>query len=258
MPTIRVSDLDIDYRIDGDGDETLVLVNGLADTKESWAAQVPAFAERYRVVSYDNRGVGGTTVTPGPYTTAQMADDLHGLADALGLDRFHLLGTSMGGMIAHADRLRSVALCNTYAWPGPYCLRMFQLWRELVPHLGVGFTQREILLWAFTPAFVEERPEECAEVEAELAANPMDTAAYLAQLEAIEVHDTRGRLAAVTCPTLTLVGEQDLIIYPSLSRRMHEELPSSTWCEVPGGHACLWELPDAFNAAVLAYLDGVG
>ena len=95
-------------------------------------------------------------------------------------------------------------------------------------------------------------------MEAELAANPMDTAAYLAQLEAIEVHDTRGRLAAVTCPTLTLVGEQDLIIYPSLSRRMHDELPISTWCEVPGGHACLWELPDAFNAAVLAYLDGVG
>ncbi len=260
MPTIRVSDLDIDYRIDGDGAETLVLVNGLADTKESWAAQVPAFAERYRVVSYDNRGVGGTTVTGGPYTTAQMADDLHGLADALGLDRFHLLGTSMGGMIAqeyairHADRLRSVALCNTYAWPGPYCLRMFQLWRELVPHLGVGFTQREILLWAFTPEFVESRPDECAEVEAELAANPQGVEPYLAQLSSIETHDTRGRLGAVSCPTLTLVGEQDLIIYPALSRRMHDELPHSTWAEVPGGHACLWELPDPFNAAVLEFL----
>src|SRR5258706_9713864 len=92
MPKIRVSDIEIDYRIDGDGGETLVLVNGLADTKESWAAQVPALAERYRVVSYDNRGVGGTTVTGGPYTTVQMAEDLHGLADALELDRFHLLG----------------------------------------------------------------------------------------------------------------------------------------------------------------------
>jgi 3-oxoadipate enol-lactonase len=239
-------------------------VNGLADAKESWAAQVPAFTDRYRVVSYDNRGVGGTTATPGPYTTARMAQDLHALVEALGIGRFHLLGTSMGGMIAqeyaiaHADRLASVALCNTYAWPGPYCLRMFQLWRELVPHLGVGFTQREILLWAFTPEFVEGRPEECAEVERELAANPQDPAAYLAQLSAIETHDTRGRLGAVTCPALTLVGERDLIIYPSLSRRMHDELPSSTWAEVPGGHACLWELPDAFNAAVLDFLAGVG
>ena len=264
MPTLRVRDLEMDYRIDGDGAEALVLVNGLADTKESWAAQVPAFADRYRVISYDNRGVGGTTVTPGPYTTAQMADDLHGLADALGLDRFHLVGTSMGGMIAqeyaiaHADRLRSVALCNTYAWPGPYCLRMFQLWRELVPHLGVGFTQREILLWAFTPEFVESRPEECAEVERELAANPQDPAAYLAQLEAIETHDTRGRLGAITCPALTLIGEQDLIIYAALSRRLHDALPTSTWAAVPGGHACLWELPDPFNAAVLDFLATVG
>ena len=172
MPTIRVSDLEIDYRIDGDGDETLVLVNGLADTKESWAAQVPAFAERYRVVSYDNRGVGGTTVTAGPYTTAQMADDLHGLADALDLDRFHLLGTSMGGMIAqeyaiaHADRLRSVRCATPTRRPGPYCLRMFQLWRELVPHLGVGFTQREILLWAFTTGVRRVAADGVPEVEA--------------------------------------------------------------------------------------------
>jgi 3-oxoadipate enol-lactonase len=263
MATVRVNGIEIDYRVDGDAPETLVLVNGLADTKESWAAQIPAFAERYRVVSYDNRGVGATTSPAGPYTTRQMAEDLHALVDTLAIDRFHLLGTSMGGMIAqeyaiaHADRLRSVALCNTYAWPGPYCLRMFQLWRELVPHLGVGFTQREILLWAFTPEFVEQRPEECADVEQDLAANPQEPAAYLAQLSAIETHDTRGRLAAVSCPTLTLVGEQDLIIYPALSRRMHDELPHSTWVEVPGGHACLWELPDAFNDAVLGFLAGL-
>lgn len=260
MPRVRANGIEIEYRWDGDGDDVVVLVNGLADAKESWAAQVPALAERYRVLSYDNRGVGGTDAPPGPYTTRQMADDLAALVDALGVGRFHLLGTSMGGMIAqehaiaHADRLRSVALCNTYAWPGPYCLRMFQLWRELVPVLGVGFTQREILLWAFTTRFVEERPEECAAVEAELAANPQDPAAYLAQLSAIETHDTRDRLGAITCPTLTLVGEEDLIIYPALSRRLHEALPRSTWAAVPGGHACLWELPDAFNARVLAFL----
>ncbi len=260
MPRIALGDLEIDYRIDGAGPKTLVLVNGLADAKESWEAQVAAFAGSYRVISYDNRGVGATTVTTGPYSTRQMAADLHALVDALELDRFHLIGTSMGGMIAqeyaiaHADRLRSVALCNTYAWPGPYCLRMFQLWREMIPHLGVGFTQREILLWAFTTGFVEDRPEECAVFERELAANQQDPDAYLAQLSAIETHDTRGRLAAVTCPALTLVATHDLIIYPALSQRMHEELPQSTWVETPGGHAMLWELPDAFNAAVLAFL----
>ena len=78
MATVRANGLDLSYRIDGDGPETLVLVNGLADTKETWEAQFPAFVERYRVVSYDNRGVGESPTPSGPYTTAQMADDLAG------------------------------------------------------------------------------------------------------------------------------------------------------------------------------------
>src|SRR4029453_102037 len=88
------------WRVGGGGPETLVLVNGLADTKETWELQLPAFAERYRVVSYDNRGVGEASSPPGPYTAAEMAEDLAGLVDALELSRFHLLGVSMGGMIA--------------------------------------------------------------------------------------------------------------------------------------------------------------
>jgi 3-oxoadipate enol-lactonase len=90
-----------------------------------------------------------------------------------------------------------------------------------------------------------------------MAANPQPVDGYLAQLSSIEDHDTRGRLGAVTCPTMTLVGREDILIYPKLSRRLHDELPSSTWVEVPGGHACLWEDPDAFNAAVLDFLGSV-
>ena len=69
MPTIRANGLDLAYQIDGDGPETLVLVNGLADDKESWEAQIPAFSERYRVISFDNRGIGESPTPPGPYTT---------------------------------------------------------------------------------------------------------------------------------------------------------------------------------------------
>jgi pimeloyl-ACP methyl ester carboxylesterase len=240
-----------------------VLVNGLADTKETWELQLGAFSERYRVVSFDNRGVGESTSPPGPYTTAQMADDLAGLADAHGLERFHLLGVSMGGMIAQeyaiaqADRLLSASFCCTYSYPGPFCLRMFACWRDLVPKLGVGFTQREVLLWAFTTDFFEERDAELRQVEQLMAANPQPTEPYLAQLYSIEEHDTRGRLGAVSCPALTLVGAGDLIINPKLSRRLHDELPRSTWVEVRGGHACLWEYPEEFNRAVLDFLAGI-
>jgi pimeloyl-ACP methyl ester carboxylesterase len=263
VPTVTSNGIELAYEEHGGGEETLVLVNGLADVKESWEAQVPAFAERYRVIAYDNRGLGGSSAPPGPYTIKQMADDLHGLVEALDLDRFHLVGTSMGGMIgqeyaiAHADRLRSAALCNTYSHPGPFCLRMFSCWRDLVPHLGVGFTQREVILWAFTTDFFEQREAELLEIEEYMASNPMPAEGYLAQLAAIETHDTRGRLGAVTCPVLTLVGQEDILVYPKLSRRLHEELPNSTWVEVQGGHACLWEHPDSFNAAILTFLGSI-
>jgi pimeloyl-ACP methyl ester carboxylesterase len=263
MLTISADGVEIAYQVEGKGDETLVLVNGLADTKETWELQLPAFAERYRIVAYDNRGVGESSTPPGPYTTQQMGGDLAVLVDELGLERFHLLGVSMGGMIAqeyaiaHADRLLSASFCCTYASPGPFCLRMFSCWRDLVPSLGVGFTQREVLLWAFTTDFFEGRTAELEEIEALMAANPQPPDGYLAQLSSIETHDTRGRLSAVTCPAMTLVGEQDILIYPKLSRRLHDELPSSTWVEVPGGHACLWESPEEFNQAVLAFLERV-
>ena len=211
MPTVTANGIEIAYEEHGGGDETLVLVNGLADVKESWEAQVPAFAERYRVIAYDNRGLGGSSAPPGPYTTAQMAEDLHGLVEALGLDRFHLVGTSMGGMIgqeyaiAHADRLRSATFCNTYSHPGPFCLRMFSCWRDLVPHLGVGFTQREVILWAFTTDFFEQREAELLEIEEYMASNPMPAEGYLAQLAAIETHDTRGRLGGCWYALVPLV-----------------------------------------------------
>jgi 3-oxoadipate enol-lactonase len=264
MPTITANGLDLSYQIDGDGPETLVLVNGLADAKESWEEQIPAFAERYRVLSYDNRGVGESPTPPGPYTSAQMADDLAGLVDGLGLERFHLLGLSMGGMIAqeyaiaHPERLLSASFCCTYSYPGPFCLRMFQCWRDLVPTLGVGFTQREVILWAFTTDFFEQREDELIAIEELMANNPQPIDSYLAQLTSIEQHDTRGRLSAVTCRSMTLVGEEDILIYPKLSRRLYEELPDSTWVEVPGGHGCQWEHPAPFNAAVLEFLASLG
>ena len=95
------------------------------------------------------------------------------------------------------------------------------------------------------------------EIEQLMAANPQPLEGYLAQLGSIERHDTRRRLGSVTCPSMVLVGREDILIYPKLSRRLHDELPASAWVEVAGGHACLWEFPDDFNRAVLDFLASV-
>ena len=101
MPVTRVNDIDVNYKLDGDGPETIVLINGLADDLETWAFQMDDFlGAGYRVLRFDNRGIGSTSKPVGPYSSRMLADDAKALVDELGITGFHLMGVSMGGMIA--------------------------------------------------------------------------------------------------------------------------------------------------------------
>lgn len=260
MPVAAVNDIEINYRLEGEGPETIVLINGLADDLTTWEYQVPAFLEAgYRVLRLDNRGVGQTSKPAGPYTSRMLADDVKALVDHLGITGFHLMGTSMGGMIAqeyalnHGSDLRSLVLSCTYAAPGPFCSRMFAGWEELAPVKGVPFIMREVTLWAFTQDFFENRPEDLAAFEEEMAAMPWPVEAYLSQLNVIQRHDTTDRLAGITAPTLVQAGEEDILIPVRLSRRLREAIPGAEWVTTRGGHACLWEHPQEFNTALLEF-----
>jgi 3-oxoadipate enol-lactonase len=261
MPFATVNDIDIHYRLAGQGDQTIVLINGLADDLETWAYQEEEFTGAgCRLLMFDNRGVGKTSKPAGPYSSQLMAEDAKGLVDHLGISGFHLLGVSMGGMIAqeyalaYPGDLRSVTLGCTYAAPGPFCSRMFSMWADMAPILGVPFIMRDVTLWAFTVDFFSQRPDELAEFETAMRYLDQPLPAYLAQLATIQHHDTTGRLPQIPTPTLVLAGEQDILIPVSLSRRLHEAIPGAEWVTVAGGHACLWEHPADFNAAVLDFI----
>lgn len=261
MTRIAINDIEIDYLIEGDGPETIVMVNGLADEKESWGYQTPDFvAAGHRVLTFDNRGVGQSSMPPGPYTTRLFAADTKALVDALGISGFHMVGTSMGGMIAqefaihYGSDLKSLTLSSTYAAPGPFCGRMFSMWADMAPQLGVPFVMRDVTLWAFTLPFFETREAELQEFEAAMAAMTQPVEAYLAQLSSIQTHDTTDRLDRITVPTLVIAGEEDILIPVALSRRLHEGIAGSEWLTTPGGHASIWEHPEPFNQAVLAFI----
>jgi 3-oxoadipate enol-lactonase len=261
MPTARVNDIEINYRLEGDGPETIVLVNGLADDLETWVLQMEdLLAAGYRVLRFDNRGIGASSKPAGPYSTAMFAADAKALVDELGITGFHLMGVSMGGMIAqeyalaYPSDLLSVTFGCTYAAPGPFCTRMFSMWQDMAPVLGVPFIMRDVTLWAFTTGFFEQRPEEAAEFETAMRYMDQPVHAYLAQLAAIQAHDTAGRLAQITTPTLVLAGEEDILIPVTLSRRLHEGVPGSAWATTPGGHACIWEHPASFNQVFLDFV----
>lgn len=262
MPTVNVNGIEINYKLEGDGPETIVLVNGLADDLETWVLQMDdLLGAGYRVLRFDNRGVGHTSVPPGPYTSRMMADDTKALVDELGITGFHLMGTSMGGMIAqeyainHGSDLKSATFSSTYAAPGPFCSRMFAMWHDMAPVNGVPFIMRDVTLWAFTLPFFEEREDELKEFEGEMAAMPMSVEAYLAQLNVIQQHDTTDRVSAITgFPVLVMAGEDDILIPVRLSERLQESIPGADWATSKGGHASMWEHPAEFNRTYLGWL----
>jgi 3-oxoadipate enol-lactonase len=261
MPVARVNDIELNYKLEGDGEDTIGLVNGLADDLETWVLQVDEFlAAGYRVLRFDNRGIGSSSKPAGPYSSRMLADDAKALADSLGITGFHLMGVSMGGMIAQeyalaypAD-LRSVTFACTYAAPGPFCSRMFAMWADMAPVLGVPFVMRDVTLWAFTLPFFEQRTAELEEFEIAMRYMDMPVHAYLAQLAVIQAHDTTSRLGEITTPSLVLAGEEDILIPVALSRRIHEGIPGSQWATTKGGHGCIWEHPAEFNRTYLDFV----
>jgi 3-oxoadipate enol-lactonase len=263
MPTAQVNGITLNYRLDGEENsgDSIVLINGLADDLLSWDFQVPALVEAgFRVLRFDNRGIGDSDKPTGPYSSKMLADDAKALVDLLGIADFHLMGVSMGGMIAqeyaiaYPDDLKSLTLGCTYAKPDAFCLNMFAMWADLAVAVGVPFVMRDVALWAFTGPFFEERPDDAAEFGEAMASLTMSVETYLSQLNVIQTHDTSDRLAQILTPTLVLAGAEDILIPVRLSEQLQAGLPGSRWTTVPGGHACLWESPEPFNTSFIKFV----
>jgi 3-oxoadipate enol-lactonase len=257
----RAGEVDLYYEVAGDGPQTLVLVNGVGDPLEGWVNQTEELlGAGLRVVSFDNRGVGRSGQPPGPYTSAQMAADLHAVVTVAGLDGFHLCGVSMGGVIAqeyalaHPRNLRSLVLANTFAAADPYTRAAFLTWSEVAQAAGMPMMMRAQAPWIFSPGFYQRFPDRVAELIAEAAMSTQPAAAFAAQMAALVDHDARDRLAALAAPTLVIAAEDDIIIRPGLSRRLFEAVPGAEWRVVPGGHAAFWEDPGPWNRAVIEFV----
>jgi 3-oxoadipate enol-lactonase len=262
MPLVHADGLDIHYRVDGDGPDTLVLVNGVGDDLTGWATQVGDFvAAGLRVVTFDNRGVGGSSHPPGPYTSRAMARDTKALADALGVAPFHLAGVSMGGLIAqeyalaYPEDLLSVVLANTYAKPDAYTRAAFDAWGQIAEAASMAVMMRQQAPWVFSPTFYEKQPQRLATFLEEMERSVQPAGSFAAQIATLLTHDSGDRLAGLRTPALVIAADDDIIIRLSLSHRLYEELPRARWAIVPGGHAAFLENPEPWNRAVVEFID---
>jgi pimeloyl-ACP methyl ester carboxylesterase len=263
VPRVRVGDIDMFYVEAGQG-EPLVLVMGFGGDHLAWALQTPALAARYRVIAFDNRGAGQTDQPDVPYTIATMAGDTVGLMDALGIDAAHVLGLSMGGMIAqeialrHPARVRSLQLHATLARPDAYLRALVAAWRPGRAQLPREATVRSSMLWLLAARTYEERPDFVeALVQASLAnPHPQSLTGYLRQGDAILGHDTLDRLGQIRGPVLVSVADEDSLVPPRFSRELAARIPGATLRVVPGaGHGYFWERAGEFNAMCLEFLE---
>lgn len=244
----------------GNQDRPAVLLLGsLGSGIQMWDPQIPALAERFRVVQVDLRGHGSSPVPPGPYRLDDLVDDVVALLDHLAVPAAHVVGLSLGGMVgmrlaarepARVDRL--AVLCTTALFGPP------ALWTEraaLVREGGTAAIAATVVQRWFTPAGRD--PALIARMEAMVGATPAE--GYAACCEAIGAMDLRADLATIAAPTLALAGAEDPATPPERLREIADGVPGARLQVLPAAaHLANVEQAAATNAALLAHLDPAG
>jgi 3-oxoadipate enol-lactonase len=248
----------LNHEILGPADAPVLLMGGsLGTTLKMWDQQRP-LAERYRIVRFDHRGHGASPVPAPPYEISDLADDVLELMDALGIERAHYCGLSIGGMVgnwiaAHApERIdRLVLMCTSAHMPPP------ELWQERIDAIRAAGTVEAIAdatvdRW-LTPEFAAAHPEVRAELRAMLVAS--DVTGYTACAEAIQRMDLRPILPRIAAPTLVISGAEDPSTPPEHQRLIAEAIPGARLETLsPAAHVAAVERPDAVNALIDAHL----
>ncbi|HEX9712026.1 MAG TPA: alpha/beta hydrolase [Actinomycetota bacterium] len=266
MPTAQAGEITIGYDVHGKDGDWLVLVMGHAYARWAWNWQVSGLAERFRVVTFDNRGIGETGAPPAPYTVEQMAADTVALLDALGIERAHLIGTSLGGCIAlevalsYPERVeRLVLACTSLGGASP---KSYPLMPAVVRIIEEAANEpAEVRLRrgtenAFAPGFVAEHPEVIDQVLALRDATGQPLEAWLAQATAYPAYDATDRVASLATETLVVTGDQDNVIDARNSRVLAEMIPNASLIEMDGGHLFFIEQPERFNDLAARFLAG--
>jgi pimeloyl-ACP methyl ester carboxylesterase len=267
MPLIDVGQRKVYHEVHGDPAETpLLLVTGMGGSCRGWLPlQVPAFAKSHRVVCYDHRGVGGSSDPGGAFSTPLLADDAVALLDALEIERAHVLGSFMGGMVAqemalrHPGRVDRLVLTGTFARPDAKRRLLLEHWSELA-RSGASLETliRERLLWTLRGDTLESSDL----IESMIAflakdGSPLSADVLERQCDACLGHDTLDRLGDIPHATLVTCGEQDRLTPPALNRQVADGIPTARYVAIPfAAHLVLLEAAEHYNRLVLQFIAG--
>jgi pimeloyl-ACP methyl ester carboxylesterase len=263
--TVQVGDIAVAVQEYGDG-EPLLVINGTSQSLGSWTETAQVWASRYRVITYDLRGMGESERGSAPISVASLADDAAALLDALGVARAHVLGYSLGSAVAQELALSSPGKVGSLVL---HCTwgRTDGLQRAVITALAHPWRTGDLdaalgaLGLAFSPQLLDS-PEFGALVEQLLPLFPhteVQIATTAEQWDADLAHDTQDRLDGISAPTLVIAGEQDLLTPPWQGQRVAEAIPGAKLELFTGpgsSHALGVERAEEFVPLVLGFLDG--
>jgi 3-oxoadipate enol-lactonase len=242
----------------------VLMIQGLGTDSRGWALQRLAFGRRYRCLAVDNRGVGGSAAAPRPFSLEQMARDAVAVLDAEGIDRAHVMGASMGGVIAQilavrkAERVEGLVLACTACRHHPWRRELLHEWSVAVQERGMSAMTTDGLRWLIGPR-LHRRLGIWLNLLARLVLQG-DPANFAAQVDAIlsTSDELRVELASLRVPTLVITGSQDMLTPIGDAEELAEMIPGAELFELRGaGHGLMVEQPGAYDRAVLSFLSSV-
>ena len=265
MPMVKVNDINMYYETHGEG-EALILISGNGAESSQWKDMIPMFSKNYKVIPFDNRGAGRTDKPDMEYSMDMMTNDVIGLMDVLGIEKAHILGASMGGMIAqniaylYPDRVKSLILVVTSmknSHRANYACK--QAIKRVMDGSDPSALAEYSAVWSF-PEEVLANPGAVDRIKSAMVhvLNPQTVNAFKRQNDALATFDSSGWISEITTPTLVMDGDGDIIWPLKYSgQELAKAIHGSKFISLPGAHMAYILSAEAFQEQIIEFLSSL-
>jgi len=263
MPKVKVNDITMNYDQQGAG-EPLILIPYLAADYACYAFQVAEYAKHFTCISLDSKGTGETDKPEGVYSTELFADDVSAFMQAIGVERAHISGLSLGAATGmwlaakHPDKVKSLSLHSGWTKTDPFIKTTVEGWQVMAKALGSvpEMVILGIFPWCFTPELYAEKPDYIDSLAAFVRSRPAQPVdAFIQHSKAVIAHDVEAHLGKITAPTQITFGRYDMVTSTRFANRMQANIQGAELIVFEGcAHAPIYEKVDEFNEKTLEFL----